>query len=101
MQDTDNIGIFTSTAAGNTINQWRSSGYLTHWYKKDYYVNCDMYDAISFDEMRQIMYTCGEIPNFELGIATDEEIQIVLKYAKKYFEPKDSNVRTKKYNNKE
>lgn len=85
MQSIDNIGIFTSTAASNTINQWRNSGYLTHWYGKNYYVNCDMYDAISFDEMRQIMYNCGEIPSFEYGIATDEEIQIVLKYAKEYF----------------
>ena len=33
----------------------------------------------SFDEMRQIMYNCGEIPSFEYGIATDEEIQIVWK----------------------
>ena len=95
-KSTDNIGIFTSTAGDNTINQWRSSGYLTFWYGKKYYVNCDMYDAISFDEMRQIMYTCGEIPGFEYGIATDEEIQEVLKYASKYFEPKDSNVRTRK-----
>lgn len=100
----DKVGIFTTMSGKTTTNEWRERGYRTFetYYRGldkyyNYYIaNCNMTDAISFDEMRQIMYTCGEIPGFEYGIATDEEIQEVLKYAKEYFEPKDSNVRARK-----
>ena len=87
------------------INKWESRGYRSSWYEGTnffkstritYLVTCDMTGSISFDSMRQIMYEAGELSSFSYGVATDEEINAVLSYAKKYFEPNNPKERKRR-----
>ncbi|MBQ7104925.1 MAG: hypothetical protein IJN90_03635 [Bacilli bacterium] len=67
---------------------WEKEGYQETVDKKRYVCNCNMQDAITFDDVRLMMYEDKEISSYELGKASNSEMIQVLKYAKKYYEGK-------------
>ena len=81
----DYIGIKITHDRYHQKNYWESSGYKTRWDYTDYLVNCNMTNAVSFDDMRQIMYENDKIGPYSMGNATNQELLEVLRYSKSYF----------------
>jgi len=76
------------------INGWEKTGYATSWDGKTYLANCDMYNGMSFDDMRLLMYDAGELSTpYEFGKATQEQILQVLLYAKRYYSSKYQKIK--------
>lgn len=66
-------------------NEWKEVGTQIIVDDQCYVVNCNMQNAISFDDMRLIMYSAGQIQPYEIGKATSQEMLDVLKYAFSYY----------------
>lgn len=70
----------------NAVNEWANIGYQFYSNDPDSTANCIIENIISFDSMRTIMYSRGEIEDFEPGYATDKEILNVFKFAVSYYQ---------------
>lgn len=66
-------------------DRWQEKGEVERVDNKRYVCNCNAHDAMTFDDMRLIMYENGEIGPYELGKATSRDLINVLKFAKKYY----------------
>ena len=76
---------------------WHKVGAIENVDSKRYVCNCNMHEAITFDDMRLMMYEEGVIGPYQLGKATNRDIINVLKYAKGYYEKKTPSIqKTKK-----
>ena len=90
-------GIKVLHKENHNLNMWAKEGYATTWDKKVYLANCNMYDEMSFDDMRLLMYEDGNLTSpYEVGKATKNEILQTLLYAKRYY---GGNIRKVKKSN--
>lgn len=91
------IGIKVTHEAFNDDDYWHTQGAIENVDNKRYVCNCNMHEAITFDDMRLMMYEEGLIGAYKLGKATNRDIINVLKYAKGYYEKKNIQIqKTKK-----
>ena len=67
-------------------NHWQSVGKKIIVDGKSYVSNCIMQNGMSFDDMRLIMYSDGQIGPYEIGKASSQEMIDVLKYASSYYQ---------------
>ena len=67
---------------------WQPEGEIELVDQKRYVCNCNMKDAVPFDNVRLMMYEEGKIPAYTLGKATQRQIVETLSYAKNYYEGK-------------
>lgn len=70
------------------LDAWQKVGATEIVDKERYVCNCNIYDAMTFDDIRLMMYEEGLIRPYTLGKATNRDIVNALKYAKKYYEDK-------------
>lgn len=78
-----------------SLNKWATCGDFVTLSSGNYVINCNMEDSMSFDDMRLIMYSNGEIGPYTVGKAADKEILDVLCYASKYFQAKKETFKEK------
>ncbi len=91
------VGIKVTHEAFSDEDYWHKVGAIENVDNKRYVCNCNMYEAITFDDMRLMMYEEGIIGPYQLGKATNRDIINVLKFAKGYYEKKmPSAQKTKK-----
>lgn len=85
------IGMKTTHEVFRTVSNWQESGTLEIVDQKRYVCNCNMYDAMPFDDMRLLMYEEGIINSYRLGKATEKDLIKVLKFAHQYYKGKIVN----------
>ena len=79
------IGINVLHREENTVNEWSESGYETSYSVKHYKSTCHINDYISYNKIREKMIQNGKLEFCLFSKTTQEEIEIVLEYAKEYF----------------
>lgn len=82
------LGIKTTHEGFSSFVRWQTEGEMEMVDQKRYVCNCNMSDAIPFDNVRLMMYEEGKIPAYTLGKATHRQIVETLAYAKNYYEGK-------------
>ena len=92
----DYIGMKLTHDYNISVDKWLSAGVKEKVKGQKYVSNCVIKGGMSFDDMRLIMYSDGQIGPYELGKATSEEILEVLKYARSYYEGKKAKQKVKK-----
>ena len=91
------VGIKVTHEDFSDEDYWQELGATETVDKKRYVCNCDMHEAIPFDDIRLMMYEEGVIGTYKLGKASNRDILNALKYAKGYYEKKNSQIqKTKK-----
>ena len=76
-------------------DKWERIGTKIKVDEKSYVANCNMQSAMSFDDMRLIMYNEGKIEPYEFGKATSQEMLDVLNYAYSYYKANENNQKQK------
>ncbi len=79
------IGVNLTHSDTCTMNLWCPSGTKVFLPDRTYIANCNIENAMSFDDMRLIMHDVGEIKNYEIGKASLKEVFEVLQYASSYY----------------
>ena len=99
----EKIGIWKSigTVFG-TKEQWLKNGEVISFRKSkctqgQCMATCDMYQAMTFEDMRGIMRRAGKISGYRLGRASRDEIQEVLDFATIYFHKELEKPKTKSF----
>ena len=82
------IGIKTTHESFSSFSRWQTEGEMETVDQKRYVCNCNMKEAMPFDNVRLMMYEEGKIPAYTLGKATHRQIVETLSYAKHYYEGK-------------
>lgn len=95
--DSNYIGMKQTHHDISILRQWLPSGTKETVDGKNYAANCDMQNAMSFDDMRLIMYKKGMIDSYELGKATNKEMLDVLAFAHTYFKLDEDMVHKAKF----
>jgi len=72
----------------SSIVRWQIEGEMETVDQKRYVCNCNMKEAIPFDDVRLMMYEEGKIPAYTLGKATHRQMVETLAYSKNYYEVK-------------
>ena len=93
--DSDYIGMKETHEAFFSRNEWKKVGTKIIVDGKSYVANCNMQNGMSFDDMRLIMYSVGQIEPYEIGKATSQEMLEVLRYASSYYQL-DQSVQNRK-----
>ncbi len=83
--DSDYIGLKTTHESYYSTDRWDDIGENVVFNGNDYTANINMKNAISFDEMRLLMFRAGLIKYYDFGRATTQEILEVLNYAFDYY----------------
>ncbi len=83
--DSSYIGIKNLHHNYDYTDKFQRCGKSVTFHGTTYVANCHMEDAMSFEQMRFIMYKSGIISSYTLGKATSREILDVLCYANNYF----------------
>ncbi len=84
--DSDYIGMKGMHPYYTYENRWQPVGKKVIVCDKCYISNCIMQNSMSFDDMRLIMYSDGQIKPYEIGKASSKEMIDVLKYAFSYYQ---------------
>lgn len=90
----DYVGIKITHDRWHPKNDWEKPGYKITCDSTEYLVNCDMTNAVSFDDIRQIMYENDAIGPYSIGKATNKDLMDVLKYSRSYFNPNEKGPKT-------
>jgi len=93
--DSNYIGMKETHSYNICRNHWQPAGKKLIVDGKSYVSNCAMKNGMSFDDMRLIMYSDGQIEPYEIGKATSREMIDVLKYASSYYQL-DQNIQKQK-----
>lgn len=95
--DSNYIGMKSTHKHSFSENHWQEVGTKVVLDGKSYVANCNMQNGMSFDDMRLIMYSEGQIGSYEIGKAASQEMLDVLKYASRYYQlnQSDQNKRTR------
>ncbi len=93
--DSNYIGMKSTHEDMFSRNSWQEVGKKVVVDGKSYVANCNMQNGMSFDDMRLIMYSAGQIGPYEIGKATSQEMLEVLKYASSYYQL-DQSVQNKR-----
>lgn len=86
--DSDLVGMKTTHLGFSDEEVWDKIGKTKIIDQKKYQSNCNMQDAMMFNDVRLIMYDQGLIPTYKIGKATDKEIIEVLNFARNYYNDK-------------
>ena len=80
-KDSGCIGIYETHKGLLSWESWKDEGKKVYTRCNYYTANCNMHQAYLFDEIRENMKENNLLDFFEPGVANDEEIEEVLKYA--------------------
>lgn len=84
--DSNYVGMKQTHKDNITVSYWQEAGARVDLKDCTYVANCNMENGMSFDDMRLIMYSAGQIGPYEIGKASSQEINDVLKYAFSYYQ---------------
>lgn len=94
----NNVGIKMCHDGHYGCNQWLKKDDIRYVYSKKtfYQATCDMYKTMSIDDIRKKMKENNVLSDYTEGVATVQELQAALDYAKENMPTKASLQRTRK-----